>query len=112
MPTLGHACSVFLGFRGGRAIVTLFGVWSGLTLYEAPLVMGTAALLSLFTLKNDAYRALMLPLVLIPYLLIRGLPGWMILLAAAQMLILLLKTGLFTRPAGPRAASKSPPLEP
>src|SRR5271165_2655802 len=39
MPTVGHAFSVFLRFHGGRGIVVMFGVWTGLTLYHAPLVM-------------------------------------------------------------------------
>lgn len=95
MPTLGHAFSVFLRFRGGRALVTLFGVWSGLTLYRAPLVMGAAAVASLFLFKRDARRTLAIPLVLLLYLLVRGAAGWMVALAVAQLLILLVKLGAF-----------------
>lgn len=91
MPTLGHAFSIFLRFRGGRALVTLFGVWSGLTLYEVPLVMGGAALVSLRLFRNDLLRALLLPLVVIIYLPLRGEPGWMLALAAAQLGILVSK---------------------
>jgi acyl phosphate:glycerol-3-phosphate acyltransferase len=29
VPTIGHAFSVFLRFRGGRGIVVMFGVWAG-----------------------------------------------------------------------------------
>src|SRR5271165_6150750 len=43
MPSIGHAYSIFLRFRGGRALVVLFGVWSGLTLYLVPSIMGIAA---------------------------------------------------------------------
>ncbi len=35
-PTLGHAFSPFLGWRGGKAIATMLGAWIGLTLYEVP----------------------------------------------------------------------------
>ena len=39
-PVLGHAYSPFLGFRGGKAIAVTFGIWSGLTLWFAPIVLG------------------------------------------------------------------------
>lgn len=37
---LGHAFSPFLGFRGGKAIAVTFGVWSGWTLWQVPLLLG------------------------------------------------------------------------
>jgi glycerol-3-phosphate acyltransferase PlsY len=95
MPSLGHAFSVFLGFRGGRGIVVMFGVWAGLTLYQAPLVLGLTAVLGLVLLKNDEYRALALPVVLIAYLLFTHAAGWMVLLAIAELLILALKIGIY-----------------
>lgn len=39
-PVLGHAYSPFLGFRGGKAIAVTFGIWSGLTLWFGPVVLG------------------------------------------------------------------------
>jgi glycerol-3-phosphate acyltransferase PlsY len=93
MPTLGHAFSIFLRFRGGRALVVMFGVWAGLTLYEAPLVMGAAAVLTLVLLRSDERRTLVIPLVLIVYLAVQGAPVWMMGLAAAQMLVTALKMG-------------------
>jgi glycerol-3-phosphate acyltransferase PlsY len=91
MPTIGHAFSVFLGFRGGRALVVMFGVWAGLTLYEAPLVMGAAAVLTLVVLRRDERRSLVIPLALMVYLMVRGAPGWMLALAAAQLLVFVVK---------------------
>jgi len=88
LPTLGHAFSVFLRFRGGRALVTMFGAWTGLTLYEVPLVMGGAAIAATVTLKNDAYRALAVPGAALIYLALTGAPGWMLALAAAQLAVL------------------------
>jgi glycerol-3-phosphate acyltransferase PlsY len=95
MPTLGHAFSVFLVFRGGRALATLFGVWAGLTLYEVPLVMGAAAIVATITLKNDALKSLTIPGVLIAYLLLTGKPDWMVLLALAQLAVLVAKLGVY-----------------
>jgi acyl phosphate:glycerol-3-phosphate acyltransferase len=94
MPTIGHPFSIFLGFRGGRALVTLFGVWSGLTLYEVPLVMGGTAIAALFVFKNDAHRSLTIPAAVIVYLLVRSEPGWMIALAVTQLLIVAVRIGL------------------
>lgn len=39
-PVLGHAYSPFLGFRGGKAVAVTFGVWTGLTLGEMPILLG------------------------------------------------------------------------
>ena len=37
-PSLGHAFSPFLGWRGGKAIAATFGVWVGLTIWTMPLL--------------------------------------------------------------------------
>lgn len=39
-PVLGHAFSPFLKFRGGKAVAVTFGIWVGLTIWEAPTVLG------------------------------------------------------------------------
>lgn len=95
MPTVGHAFSIFLGFRGGRAIVTLFGVWSGVTLYELPLVMGCAAIAVSLVFKSSLLRTLAVPLAVIAYVLFTGAPFWMLALGIAQLLIILTKLGAF-----------------
>lgn len=95
MPTVGHAFSIFLRFRGGRALVTLFGVWAGLTLYEIPLVMGGVAIVATLLLKNDLLRALVIPLTVITYLLATEPTFWKLGLGAAQLLILVSKLGAF-----------------
>lgn len=96
-PMIGHSFSVFLRFRGGRGITTSFGVWTGITLYEIPIVMGLTALVSLRLFKNDELRAVCLPLAAMVYLLLAHRPPWMLLLALAQVLILLVKIGAFYR---------------
>lgn len=45
-PVIGHAYSPFLGWRGGKAVATTFGVWAGLTIGAGPTVLGL--LLGLF----------------------------------------------------------------
>lgn len=39
-PILGHAFSPFLKFKGGKAVGVTFGIWVGLTIWEAPTVFG------------------------------------------------------------------------
>ncbi len=51
-PVLGHAFSPLLRFRGGKAVATTFGVWTGLTLWEGPTILG--CLVGLFWLLQTA----------------------------------------------------------
>jgi acyl phosphate:glycerol-3-phosphate acyltransferase len=55
-PVLGHVFSPFLGFRGGKGIAATFGVWSGVTLWEMPCVLGAGLLLGrfVFRIRRDA----------------------------------------------------------
>jgi glycerol-3-phosphate acyltransferase PlsY len=39
-PVLGHAFSPFLRLRGGKAIASTFGIWTALTLWAGPTVLG------------------------------------------------------------------------
>ncbi|MCR4428815.1 MAG: glycerol-3-phosphate acyltransferase [Caldiserica bacterium] len=63
-PLLGHIFPPMLKFKGGKGISTTFGVWSALTKYEVPLILGTVyALFVLIKRKGttpefDAVRAL------------------------------------------------------
>jgi len=47
-PSLGHAFSPFLNWRGGKAIAATFGVWIGLTIWTMPLF--SLIVLTIFTL--------------------------------------------------------------
>jgi glycerol-3-phosphate acyltransferase PlsY len=39
-PVVGHAFSIFLGFRGGKAIAATFGALCALTVWEGPVMFG------------------------------------------------------------------------
>lgn len=58
-PVAGHAYSPFLGFHGGKAITTTFGIWTGLTLYPAPLLLGFFCALALYFIKPAAWATIL-----------------------------------------------------
>ena len=70
-PMLGHAYTPFLGFNGGKALSVTFGVWTGLTLGEGPILLGT--LLGCFFLvqSSSTWAALLAMLVFLAHLLLR-----------------------------------------
>jgi glycerol-3-phosphate acyltransferase PlsY len=57
-PVFGHAISPFLGFRGGKALAVTFGVWTGLTLWLGPLILGLAFAFWLALLKKEAWAVI------------------------------------------------------
>ncbi|MEO0115006.1 MAG: glycerol-3-phosphate acyltransferase [candidate division WOR-3 bacterium] len=59
-PVFGHAFSPFLKFRGGKSIATTFGIWSGLTLWECPTLLGIVFIFLKFVvrIKQDAWVVL------------------------------------------------------
>lgn len=60
-PVLGHVFSPFLGFKGGKGLTTVLGVWIGLTLWKASLA-GVLATLAGIALTTNPGWAVMLGL--------------------------------------------------
>ena len=58
-PVAGHAFSPWLHFRGGKAIAVTFGVWTGLTLGAAPVLLGTFLLLTYFTVAVHGWAVIL-----------------------------------------------------
>ncbi|HOT90124.1 MAG TPA: glycerol-3-phosphate acyltransferase [Anaerolineae bacterium] len=71
-PVVGHAFSPFLRFRGGKAIAATFGVWSGLTLWAGPTIMGLAFTVAVAVNQTDAWSSVFGVVVLGSYLLLSG----------------------------------------
>jgi glycerol-3-phosphate acyltransferase PlsY len=69
-PVLGHAYSPFLGFRGGKAVAATFGIWTGLTLGEVPLVLGSLLGLWFALVALSGWAVMLAMLGLLFYLLI------------------------------------------
>jgi glycerol-3-phosphate acyltransferase PlsY len=68
-PILGHGYSPWLGFKGGKAIAVTGGVWGGLTVGEAPLVMALLLLIWYLILASDGWAVLLTLLTFLAYLL-------------------------------------------
>jgi acyl-phosphate glycerol 3-phosphate acyltransferase len=83
-PVLGHAFSPFLKFSGGKAVAVTFGIWSALTKWEVPVLLGT--IFTIFSLSRaigkkgkttpaeDAARVVIGMLAVLVYVLLRGIP--------------------------------------
>jgi len=50
---LGHDFSIFLKFKGGKGIATTFGIWSALTKYEVPMLLGLIYTIFIFIKAKD-----------------------------------------------------------
>ena len=91
-PVLGHAFPVFERFRGGKAVAVTFGVWSGLTVWEVPCVIGAAMAFSKVVLRvdEDAYSVLLGMSVLVVFVVARyrSLPLSLAALLCAVLVVL------------------------
>lgn len=57
-PILGHAISPFMGFHGGKALAVTFGIWTGLSLWVVPLILGALFGLYLWLLKPEGWSVM------------------------------------------------------
>jgi acyl phosphate:glycerol-3-phosphate acyltransferase len=57
-PMLGHAYPIFLNFKGGKALAVTFGTWAGLTLGEAPIVLGLLFAVLVVSLRSNAWAVM------------------------------------------------------
>ncbi|MCB0113101.1 MAG: glycerol-3-phosphate acyltransferase [Caldilineaceae bacterium] len=71
-PTLGHAYSPFLGFRGGKAIASTAGVWLGLITWEGPIALVVFLLLAYYLIDVDGWSTMAMMAGFGLYLLVRN----------------------------------------
>jgi glycerol-3-phosphate acyltransferase PlsY len=90
-PILGHAFSPFLGFRGGKALAVSLGIWTGLTLFQAPLLLGISLSLALLVIGSDAWPLFPALLTLLLYLVGWHAPAWMFGVWGGNLLIIIWK---------------------
>jgi len=88
LPVLGHAFSPLLRGRGGKGLTVTFGIWAGLTLAGAPLVLGLCMVLAYTVQRADAWSALLSLIGLLAYLVLTAAAPWLLGVWAANFLIL------------------------
>jgi glycerol-3-phosphate acyltransferase PlsY len=87
-PVLGHAFSPFLRFRGGKALAATFGIWTGLTLGEAPIILGLLLGLFLFVQESDGWAVLLGLLVFGAHLALQGANLYILVIWGTNALLL------------------------
>lgn len=87
-PVVGHAFPLFLGFRGGKSVAVTFGVWTGLTLGEAPIILGMFCLLFVGLLTGEGWAVVLSMLGLLAHLLLHQAQGELLAIWGGNMLIL------------------------
>ena len=90
-PIAGHAFSPFLGFRGGKAIATTFGVWLGLTTWVGPTVLGGSVLGITAVLASSAWTIILAMFCWLGFMLWRSYGVIFLAIWAGNILILLWK---------------------
>ncbi len=88
-PIAGHAFSPLLRFRGGKAVAVTFGVWSGLTLWAGPTVLGLTLLLAIAVNATDAWSAVLGMVALLLYLLGSGASSSLLVVWVGNLLVVL-----------------------
>lgn len=87
-PVLGHACSPFLGLRGGKAVAVTFGIWAGLTLWQGPTILGICLAFFYWLITPDGWAVLFTMLGLLLYLLVvRSMPLFLLIWAGNTVLL-------------------------
>ena len=71
-PILGHAWSPFLRWQGGKGLSVTFGVWTGLSLAQAPLVLGLFMAFFYFAVDGAGWAVLFSLPGLLAHLLMQG----------------------------------------
>jgi acyl phosphate:glycerol-3-phosphate acyltransferase len=87
-PVFGHAFSPFLNFQGGKGLAVTFGMWTGLTLAEGPLVLGGILGILIFFLASNAWALIMGMLLFLIFLVLRGFSVNMVVIWFGNMLLL------------------------
>ncbi len=90
-PVLGHAFSPLLHYSGGKAVAVTFGVWSALTLWFAPTVLGLALSVFYAVQSADAWSVAGAGLVLLIALLASKASPWLLVAWCGNLAILLWK---------------------
>jgi glycerol-3-phosphate acyltransferase PlsY len=90
-PVLGHAFSPFLRFRGGKAVATTFGIWTGLTLWVGPTTLGLTLAFAIALNSADAWSVMLGMLALLVSLLLQQASAPILAVWAGNLAVLIWK---------------------
>ena len=68
----GHAFSIFLGFRGGKAVAVTFGIWAGLNGWPILFLLGAILLVAYYLTSVDGWAVMFALCGLLVYLVAIG----------------------------------------
>lgn len=66
---LGHGFSIFLRFKGGKAIATTGGIWTGLLGFEGAFVIALTLTFWFYAIKEEDWAVVLMMLSLLAYVL-------------------------------------------
>ncbi|GAB5490095.1 MAG: glycerol-3-phosphate 1-O-acyltransferase PlsY [Phototrophicaceae bacterium] len=89
---LGHAFSIFLGFKGGKAIAVSAGIWVGLLVFEAVALIPIALVFWFLVVAEDEWAITLTLLTLLVYLLFTRADNTALLLIWLSNMALILYT--------------------
>lgn len=98
----GHAFSIFLGFKGGKAVAITGGIWVGLIVFEGALVVALTLTYWYFVVNESEWAVVLMLFSLLAYVLYtRGLNLPLMLVWLGNFLLVVLKhwDGLKTLPS-------------
>ena len=87
-PILGHAFSPFLKWHGGKALAVTFGVWTGLSLWWAPLLLGGLFAFWLRVVTVEGWAVILGMVCLFVILIVVGVAGDWLLIWLGNFVIL------------------------
>jgi acyl phosphate:glycerol-3-phosphate acyltransferase len=88
----GHAFSIFLGFRGGKAVAITGGVWVGLIVFEGVLVVPLTLVYWYYVVNESEWAVLLMLFSLLAYLLYtRGVSLPLLLIWLGNFLLVVFK---------------------
>jgi glycerol-3-phosphate acyltransferase PlsY len=87
-PVAGHAFSPFLRFRGGKAVATTGGIWSGLTIWEVPTIGGLLLAFWYTFIAESGWAVVLTMLSIIAYLLLTHADPLLLIVAVGNLALL------------------------